>query len=240
MSGELLRTATADDIPCFHWDVWDRAMCAALEPHELHRLNAIVTEVQLEKNLTVFHQEDPATHVFNVTGGVVRLSKMLGDGRRQVTGFMFPGDFFGVSYGDVYVYGAEAVNHVRLCRFPRDKLIASFDDMSKLERWMLAVASNELVAAQDQMLLLGRKTATEKLASFILLLARRADTADHSATSVNLPMTRMDIGDYLGLTTETVSRGLGKFVNDGLIELPSPGRILLKDRDALDEMAKGF
>ena len=83
MSGEPLRTATAEDIPCFHCEVRDRAVCAVLEPHELHRLNAIVTEVRLDKDQIVFHQEDPATHLFNVTAGVVRLSKMLRDGRRH-------------------------------------------------------------------------------------------------------------------------------------------------------------
>ena len=240
MSGEALPTATADDIPCFHCEVRDRAVCAVLEQHELHRLNAIVTEVRLKGNQTVVHQEDQATHLFNVTAGVVRLSKMLADGRRQITGFLYPGDFLGVAFGDLYAYSAEAVGEVRLCRFPRDKLLALFDDLPKLEHRMLAVASNELVAAQDQMLLLGRKTATEKLVSFILLLARRADSGGTAATSINLPMTRMDIADYLGLTMETVSRGIGKLVKDGLIELPSPDRILLKDREALAAVAEGY
>ena len=239
MSGEHLRTATAEDIPCFHCEVRDRAVCAVLGPHELRRLNDIVTEVRLERNRPIFHQGDPATHLFNVTAGVVRLSKMLSDGRRQITGFLFPGDFLGVSFDDVYVYDAEAVTGVRLCRFPRDKLIALFDDLPKLEHRLLAVAANELVAAQDQILLLGRKTATEKLVSFILHLARRADAAGESSAAVGLPMTRMDIADYLGLTTETVSRSLGKLVKDGLIDMPSVDRILLKDRDALDDIAEG-
>ena len=240
MSGVSLPAATADDIPCFHCEVRDRAVCAVLERHELHRLNAIVTEVRLKGNQIILHQDDPATHLFNVTAGVVRLSKMLPDGRRQITGFLFPGDFLGVAYGDLYAYGAEAIGDVRLCRFPRDKLIALFDELPKLEHRLLAVASNELVAAQDQMLLLGRKTATEKLVSFILLIARRADDAGNAATHIDLPMTRMDIGDYLGLTMETVSRGIGKLVKEGLLELPAANRILIKDRDALEDIAEGF
>lgn len=215
-------------------------MCEILGPHELYRLNTIVTEVRLARSQPVFHQDDPATHLFIVTAGMIRLSKMLVDGRRQITGFLFPGDLLGVSFGEVYVYDAEAVDDVRLCRFPRDKFIALLDDMPRLVHQMLAVASNELVAAQDQMLLLGCKTAMEKVVSFLLLLARRANNADQSTTFVKLPMSRMDIGDYLGLSMETVSRSFGKLVEAGLIEIPSRGQISLKDGDALNEIAEGF
>jgi CRP/FNR family transcriptional regulator len=235
-----MRAATSYDIPCYHCQVRDKAVCAVLQADELERLNSIVTEVRLAKNQPVFHQDDPATHLFIVTQGLVRISKLLPDGRRQITGFLFPGDFLGVSFGDLYAYDAEAVNDVRLCRFPRDKLIALFDDLPELEHRILAVASHELIAAQDQMLLLGRKTAREKLVSFMLTLARRAERAGRPVTSIDLPMNRTDIADYLGLTTETVSRTLARLVKDGLMEIPSISCILLSDREGLEEIAESL
>jgi CRP/FNR family transcriptional regulator len=104
----------------------------------------------------------------------------------------------------------------------------------------LAVASHELIAAQDQMLLLGRKTAREKLVSFMLTLARRAERAGRPVTSIDLPMNRTDIADYLGLTTETVSRTLARLVKDGLMEIPSISCILLSDREGLEEIAESL
>lgn len=232
-------TAASDHFPCSDCDVRSRAICAALAPQELAELNAIVTEVHLDPQQTVFYEGDPAAYAFSVTRGVVRLSKMLPDGRRQITGFLYPGDFLGFAFHEVYAYSAEAVTPVRLCRFPRGKLTALFDAHPKLERRMLAFASNELELAQDQMLLLGRKHARERLASFLLKLSERAERQGEPADPIELPMNRTDIADYLGLTIETVSRTFSQLIQRDIIRALTTHRISVKDRDALVAVAEG-
>ncbi|MFN4088531.1 MAG: Crp/Fnr family transcriptional regulator [Alphaproteobacteria bacterium] len=238
-SPQRAATAASDAFPCRDCEVRSRAVCSALEPHELAELNAIVTEVNLAPQQAVFFEGDPALYAFSVTRGVARLSKMLPDGRRQVTGFLYPGDFLGFAYHDAYAYTAEAVTDLRLCRFPRQKLTALFDAHPKLERRMLAIASNELELAQDQMLLLGRKHARERLASFLLNLSERAVRHGEPPDPIELPMNRTDIADYLGLTIETVSRTFSQLIQRGVIRALTTHRIALKDRDALVSIAEG-
>jgi CRP/FNR family transcriptional regulator len=210
-----------------------------LQPHELERLNSIVTEVWLKPGQILFLQEDPADSVFNVTRGHIRLLKLLADGRRQVTGFLYPGDFLGLAYGTHYAYTAEAIDKVTLCRFPREKLEAFFEEFPQLEKRLLQIASNELVAAQDQMVLLGRKSAREKVATFLINLSRHAERRGEGGTKLHLPMNRADIGDYLGLAVETTSRTLTQLARDGVIEIPSSSRrIVLRQKEMLEEIAE--
>ena len=136
-----------------------------------------------------------------------------------------------------YAYTAEAVTPVTLCRFPRGRLERLFDAYPKVEKRLLAIASDELAAAQDQILLLGRKTADERIASFLLRLAATDD--DASEAVVTLPMSRLDIADHLGLTIETVSRTLSRFKRDGLIDLVSRHEIALRDMDRIRALAEG-
>jgi CRP/FNR family transcriptional regulator len=210
-----------------------------LQPHELERLNSIVTEVWLEPGQILFHQEDPADSVFNVTRGHIRLLKLLADGRRQVTGFLYPGDFLGLAYGTHYAYAAEAIDKASLCRFRREKLEAFFEEFPQLEKRLLQIASNELVAAQDQMVLLGRKSALEKVATFLINSSRHAERRGEGGTELHLPMTRADIGDYLGLSVETTSRTLTQLAKNKVIEIPTPPRIVLRQKDLLEEIAEG-
>ena len=225
--------------PCEACPVRDSSVCAALESGELERMNAIVTRIQAHPEKTIFYEWDPADHVYNVTEGTVRLSKMLADGRRQVTGFLSPGDFLGIAYSETYAYTAEAVTPLSLCRFPRRKLEGLFDEIPGLEKRVLGVASNELRAAQDQMLLLGRKTALEKLSSFLLSWARQSAERGGPEDKIDLPMNRTDIADYLGLTTETVSRTFTRMVKDGILALPSTHRVVFQAPERLEELTEG-
>ncbi len=109
-----------------------------------------------------------------------------------------------------------------------------------MEQRLLQVASNELVAAQEQMLLLGRKTARERLASFLMAQSRQGVMCHQSRGRFALPMTRGDIADYLGLTIETVSRTLTKLRGEGMIEIPSSTEIVIRDRDGLESLAEGM
>ncbi len=225
--------------PCGACPVRSLTVCAALEEEELNRLADIVHTHRIEPNQTIFGEGDAGINLFNVTAGTVKLYKLLPDGRRQITGFLFSGDFMGLSVNERYAYSAETVTATSVCRFPRRKMDQLMEEFPKLQRRLFSLASNELAAAQDQMLLLGRKTAKEKIASFLLTLAQRAVRRGQKDNPVHVPMSRADIADYLGLTTETVSRTLTQLKSSSLIRLREGGKIQIVDMAQLRDMAEG-
>jgi len=185
---------------------------------------------------TLFAEGDETNSVYEIVSGMLRLIKLLPDGRRQITGFLSAGRLLGLAPEGAHIYTAEAVTEVTLCRYGRAAFERLIDEVPGFAKRLLTVTSHELRAAQNQMVLLGRKTATEKVASFLLLIAEQQDG---DGMKVDLPMTRSDIADYLGLTIETVSRTLTKLKQDGLIVLPTPNRLKIRDRDQLEELAAG-
>ena len=207
------------------------AVCGALTMEQSPCLAAIARGAQLEAGESLFHEDDPATEVFTVIRGMLKLSKLLPDGRRQITGFLSPGDYLGLAFAERYVYSAEAVTPVRVCRFPRSAFLGLLDQFPALEKALLGRAATELAAAQQQMLLLGRKTARERVATFFSQLAERQG-ADEGAV-VDLPMTRTDIADHLGLTIETVSRSIASLRKAGLIALPDLRHVRIVHRGRL-------
>lgn len=225
---------------CAACDVRGFTFCSVLSDDELACIQAIVRQLRLASAQLLFQEGDDADTVFNVIHGIIKLYKLLPDGRRQITGFLFAGDFLGIAASGTYSHSAEAVADVTLCRFPRRQLYRLFDRFPKLEGRLLGIATDELTAAQDQMLLLGRKTASEKLSSFLLALARRSGVTGDAQDPVHVPMTRADVADYLGLTVETVSRTLGRLKRAGLIEIPDAHRVVLVRRDELEEIAEGY
>jgi CRP/FNR family transcriptional regulator len=225
--------------PCAACAVRVLSFCNAVADEHIDRLAAITTHHRVEPHRTFLTEGDPAEHLYNVTEGTVKVYKLLADGRQQITGFLFAGDFLGLSSNERYAYSAESVTPVTYCRFTRKKLEQLLADFPQVEHRLLGIASNELAAAQDQMLLLGRKTALEKVASFILMLQRRGGPGDEATRStVRLSMTRADIADYLGLTIETVSRVVTQLRKSGAIVLPTPDEVRIADRDRLEEMAE--
>jgi CRP/FNR family transcriptional regulator len=223
--------------PCNSCSVREYSVCAALDHDEQIRLTQIMAQVEMADGATIFDEAEPAKHVFNITTGAVKVYKLLPDGRRAITGFLFPGDFLGLTHQDAYAFSAEALAATKLCRFPREKLERLLEEMPALERRLLGLASHELAAAQDQMLLLGRKTAKERLASFLLLLSNAARRHGHDGNPVELTMGRGDIADYLGLTIETVSRTFSQLKRDGTIQLLDGNRVRLASINSLQEMA---
>ncbi|MCP4330125.1 MAG: cyclic nucleotide-binding domain-containing protein [Alphaproteobacteria bacterium] len=213
------------------------SVCGALQGSELDRLNAIVTHTTVGTGQVVFYESDPAAHLFVIVEGCVRLYKLLADGRRQITGFLFPSDFLGLAHQDLYAYTAETVSPSRLCRFDRGRLEALLQELPHLEKRLLGIASNELASAQDQMLLLGRKSAEEKILTFLYLLSRRAYLKSQSPNTVELPMSRSDIADHLGLTTETVSRCITRLRGNGIIKFDDPHQIAIADWPRCMELA---
>ncbi|WP_395614172.1 Crp/Fnr family transcriptional regulator [Allosphingosinicella sp.] len=229
------------DHPCAGCAVRDRAVCAVLDCDGLATFRRLGRTSKLGQGQTLFHEGDPATRVFTVTRGTLKLYTLLPDGRRQITGFMFPGDFLGISLDEEHAVSAEALDEVQLCSFPRSRFGAFVEEHPAMERQLYCLAANELSAARQQMVLLGRKTALERLASFFLQLLDRADRISEGGTSsFDLPMSRTDIADYLGLTKETVSRVLGQLRDLRLVRLIARDRIKLLDRAGLGLVAEGL
>lgn len=233
------RSGSCAAASCAACDVRSLTFCAGLRPEEIGRISAIVTRLNLAAHQMLFHEGDLADFVYNVTRGAMKLYKLLPDGRRQITGFLLAGDFLGLAGKDGYSYSAETVTAVELCRFPRRRLDELFESFPQLERRMLQLATDELIAAQDQMLLLGRRTAAEKVASFLLRLSEREKIRGQPGNPVLLPMTRGDIADYLGLTIETVSRTLSQMKRDGLIRQRSLTEVELASIERLAALAEG-
>jgi len=233
------RKEVIDFDPCADCSVRDMSVCAVLAPDELENLAAIANDYVVPEGRAVINEGDDATSLFNVTAGVLKLYKLLPDGRRQITGFLYPGDFLGLAVNDRYGYTAETVEPVRLCRFPRAPLEVLLNTYPRLKDRLFTMASNELAAAQDQMLLLGRKTARERIATFLLLLQTGAKRRGQSPNPVRLPMNRGDIADFLGLTTETVSRTISNLKRSGTIALRETGMVEIRDHEALNEIAGG-
>lgn len=223
--------------PCDICAARAQSSCAPLDPAEQARLAAIMSRVKFEPGRSIFDEGAPAEGVYTVTAGAVKVFKLLADGRRQVTGFLFPGDFLGLTHDDRYAYGAEVMTATSLCRFPRRGLEALLAEMPALEHRLLDMASHELAAAQDQMLLLGRKSARERLASFLLMLSEGQARRGEERSPVSLPMSRADIADYLGLTSETVSRTFTQLKTQGLLQLPGEKEVSLVRPDALRSAA---
>lgn len=195
------------------------SVCAPLSAAELPGFFGLATRISLAPHETLFNEGDPAEHVFSITHGAVSLAKTLADGRRQITGFLFEGDFIGLAQGGTCGCSAQALTAVEACRFSRVRFDAYMAEHPHLERRLLQIAATALAAAQDQMLLLGRKTALERLASFLIRLSDRAVLHARPGNPIALPMTRGEIADYLGLTIETVSRTMTHLRRVGAIEL---------------------
>ena len=225
--------------PCQGCEVRDKAVCGVLDCDRLEEFRNLGWTLKLAPGQALFHEGDPATRVFTLTRGTLKLYKLLADGRRQVTGFLHPGDFLGISVDDEHAFSAEALEDSQLCWFPRARFDDFVEDQPKMERELYRMAAHELAAAQQQFVLLGRKTASERLASFLLLLADRTSAAEGKKSAmVRLPMSRSDIADYLGLTKETVSRVISSLKRDRIIRLESLEMIRILDRGRLEQLSE--
>lgn len=206
------------------------------------RLARISRIVELPANGTIVWEGDIAADIFAVSSGVARTFKLLPDGRRQIIGFLYAGDFLCVNCNDHCGFGAEAATAISLLAFRRRDLEQLIEKSPEIRHMFLSDASSELAAAQDRMLLLGRKLANERVASFLLMLARRqgARAAD-SANKFQIPLSGVDVADYLGLTQETVSRCLCTFQREGIIRAyHSRHEIEVASREKLENLSGGY
>ena len=181
----------------------------------------------------VFVAGDTATQFFKVVSGTVRTCTLLTDGRRQIEAFHLCGDLFGLESGHVHRFTAEAIDNVEVIAFPRAYLTRLVRDNPEFGDEIMNATLASLDRAHSHMVLLGRRTAQEKIAAFLLDMAQRLAGTD----SFEIPMQRADIADYLGLTIETVSRTLTQMARDGLISLAAAGRtVVLANKEALKRL----
>lgn len=220
---------------CAGCGVKEVSVCSALEPDEIDALNMLSEKVFFEPKETLFLQGDDADAVYNVTCGMLRLYKLLADGRRQIVGFLLPGDFVGLSLSDRYGFSADAIDKVSACRFDRAAFVGFVDRKPHLLRRLHEAATHELTVAQDHMVLLGRRSAEEKVSAFLLTMRDRLRRLGGSSVTIPLPMTRQDLADHLGLTLETVSRVVSKLARDKVI-LVVPDGLRIMDAPRLERL----
>jgi CRP-like cAMP-binding protein len=198
-------------------------------------LAALGTVVTLGRGTAVYREGDEAPHWYRVLSGTGCTSKLLPDGRRQIAAFLHAGDYFGFEALGEHGFAAEAITDMVVVRYPKLRTEALARTDGTVSRRFREIACRSLLAAYERLITLGRKTAGERVATFLLELARTAP----DGKTIGLTMSRTDIGDYLGLTLETVSRTLAAMKHDGLIEMAGPHHVLLLDRPALEEMTEG-
>jgi CRP/FNR family transcriptional regulator, nitrogen fixation regulation protein len=183
------------------------------------------------RNSEIYGENEPADYLYKVVSGAVRTYKVLIDGRRQIGAFYLPGDIFGLEIGAEHSFSAEAITDCRIIVIKRSAVVALAARDNEVAQEMWALTARELQRMQAHVLVL-IKSAQERVASFLLEMAERAPAAG----VVELPMSRQDIADYLGLTIETVSRTLTHLEKTAAIEVPTSRRILLRNRSALNRL----
>lgn len=206
----------------------DAAFCTKVAAVSMHAPNDIL-----------FFEGDAAEHVFKVHQGTICLYKLMADGRRQVARFCYPGDFFGLAGSDAYAYTATALTDTQTFQIKRRDLEDEIERNSAARDIVFEALEKKMSAVQHQILLLGRKTAVERVASFLVALSKQASLQNDGGCLIELPMRRADIADYLGLTVESVCRILKRLKDAGIVTIPHAHRIELRDLETLKFIADG-
>lgn len=228
-----------DELPslCRECDLRHRGMCGALTNLQLQQLSAQAVRSHLSPDDVLISDVSELHSYATVIRGVVKLIKILEDGRQQIVGLQFAPDLVGRLFSEESEILAEAATEVEVCRIPRPALERMVKEAPDLEHRLYEQAQRELSEARDWMVTLGRKTAAERVASFLYLIAThhdpqgQGDAPDH--VCFNLPLSRGDIADFVGLTLETVSRQMSRLYHDDVIELRSRREVFVRDLAAL-------
>lgn len=228
---------------CANCAVRNSSLCGALTADEIADLNVLSHRKSLEPGQIHVFEGDRALDFANVTGGVAKLMRGAEDGREQIVGLLFPSDFIGGPMNETHPdepYTIEAVSPLDLCIFPREGFEALLSRYPALERKLLDRTLSELQLAREWMVLLGRKTAKERVATFILHVAEKMrNRVCQGAIAFDLPLGRADIADHIGLTIETVSRQITQLRKDGVIDMKGSRHIVSYDAARLRDCA-GF
>lgn len=188
--------------------------------------------LRFERNEEIFGEGEPAEHVYQVKSGAVRTMRFTSEGRRQILGFHFPGDVFGLEFGDNYCMSAEAVGQAEIVAARRIHVEKAASQDLEAAHALLRRTQESLLSAREHALLLARKGASERVAAFLMQLARRLV----STKEISLPMSRSDIGDFLGLTIESVSRAFSDMEHKHDIALPSARHVVVCNSRALAQL----
>jgi CRP/FNR family transcriptional regulator len=223
------------DIPvvCAACEARHGGVCGALSPNQLTELSRHSARRRVESGSEMIGQGEAAKTYANIIRGVVKLSKMLSDGRQQIVGLQFAPDFMGRPFTRESALSAEAATDTDVCSFPRTVIERLVAEAPGLRHRLHQQALKELDEARDWMLTLGRKTAQEKVASFLYLIATHVDPEHGTVNEFDLPLSRADIADYLGLTIETVSRQVTKLRKEGVIRIENSRRVIVPEIDRL-------
>ncbi len=219
--------------------VRNRAICSSLDGEELKALNNIGRRRILAPGDSLMWEGEDSVLVANVIDGVLKLSTGTEDGREQIVGVVYPSDFIGRPFGATSGHGVTALTEAKVCVFSRKDFDAFAREHPSLEHKLLQRTLAELDRTRRWMLLLGRKSASEKVASFLLEMSERLvqpgciDAPDLPLRRFSLPFSRQQVADVLGLTIETVSRQFTRLKADGLIDLPSRREVVITDREGL-------
>ena len=238
-------TSTLPDVMqrCDHCADRHQAVCGAMDEVQIKKLAQIAHRKKVPAGQTIISDEEPVDFFANVISGAIKLTKTLPDGRQQIVGLLFAPDFLGRAYSKNNPYTAEAATDVEICTFPNAAFERLVGEYPGLQQRLFQHTLDELDAARDWMLLLGRKTAEEKVASFLYMLARRSlltgcvHKSPPGTAAFELPLTRSDMADYLGLTIETVSRQLTRLKTSNVVRLNTNRLIMVPDLDRLAQAA---
>ena len=233
MNVNLIKSIKESQIRCSVCKIRSYSFCRCLPEEKLKVFSDISKEIEFKDKQTIFLQQENAKNLFNITKGNVKIYKLLSDGRIQIIGFLYPGDFFGSYKKEKYNYSAESIGEVRACAFDQVSLDNYLNENMKLAKELLHMTSHELTLAQDRMEVLGKMNANERIAKFFLNISEQRSRIGWQSNPVSLPMTRQDIADYLGLTLETVSREITRFKTSNLIKLLNSKQIFIVDKEKL-------
>jgi CRP/FNR family transcriptional regulator len=227
---------------CDDCAVREHALCSALEAADLRALSAMGRRRSLRAGESLIWEGDDSMLVGNVIEGVLKLSTSTSDGREQIVGVVYPADFIGRPFGGTSGHTVTALTDARVCVFSRSDFDGFADRHSELERKLLRRTLAELERTRHWMVLLGCKSAPEKIATFLLEMSERTGepgngVAARPSDRLELPFSRQQIAELLGLTIETVSRHFTKLKRDGIIDLPGRRGVIIRDRAALKQLA---
>lgn len=222
-------------VKCSECPIRHRAVCARCDDDEIAQLDKIKSYRSFKAGETIVWRGDDLMHVSSVVAGIATLSKTLDDGRMQMVGLLLPSDFIGRPGRDTLDFDVVAASDVTLCSFERKPFERLLVETPHISQRLVEMAMDELDAARDWMVLLGRKTAREKLASFIEMLVQRSHLPGSEVPKLILPLTREEIASYLGLTLETVSRQFSQFRKEGIVEFTDRRHFTVTDHAALLE-----
>jgi len=234
---EAIRPSTSFSSGPVIWPVnGPKPSSAAGTDQDLQLLQRIGTKLHFSRGETIFDEGDAAEYAYKVVSGAVRLCKHMADGRRQIAQFLLPGDFFSFMELSEHSFAAEAASDAVLTCYPQRQIERLGEERSTMRRHFAALLTKRVRDIQNHLVLLGRQTAKERVAAFLLLLIEHDGL--ESKKTLEVPMSRQDIADFLGLTIETVCRVLSAMKRQGLIGIPSLHQLTVRNVDALYAIAE--